>query len=303
MSQPTSLRGILAYASNLLTQFPLQLSGFPNPLSVFEDPLINIPATSSPADTTPYSPLTGAPTCPLDGPLSCHNNTQADSCCFVHPGGRLLLTQFWDEEVHVGGSELDWTVQGLWPDLCDGSFDQYCGLAPQFQNITEILNHYAQDELLEYMNRYWVAKSGTNSYLWAHEYNKHATCINTLAPSCYGDNYTPGLEVIDYFLRAFGLFRMLDTFYALQQAGIVPDSQRTYSLDKIQETLNEFSGGRVILKCTGRKHDVLHEAWYVYFVKGSLQSGEFVPAKDSFKGDHGNCAKHVRYLPKRHKNQ
>jgi ribonuclease T2 len=39
----------------------------------------------------------------------------------------------------------------------------------------------------------------------------------------------------------------------------------------------------------------------VYFVKGSLQSGEFVPAKDSFKGDRTDCAEHVRYLPKKSK--
>lgn len=143
--------------------------------------------------------------------------------------------------------------------------------------------------------------SGTNNHLWAHEYNKHATCINTLAPSCYGDGYTPGLEVVDYFVRAFGLFKMLDTYWALTNAGIEPDYKKTYSLAKIQSALEDFSGSRVILKCTGRHHNVLHEAWYVYFVKGSLQSGEFVPARDTFKGDEGNCAPEVRYLPKRHK--
>jgi hypothetical protein len=25
-----------------------------------------------------------------------------------------LLTQFWDREVHVGGSEDSWTLHGLW---------------------------------------------------------------------------------------------------------------------------------------------------------------------------------------------
>lgn len=44
------------------------------------------------------------------------------------------------------------------PDLCDGSYDQFCGMAPRFNNITEILQHYDQGELLENMNRYWVAK-------------------------------------------------------------------------------------------------------------------------------------------------
>jgi len=90
---------------------------------------------------------------------------------------------------------------------------------------------------------------------------------------------------------------MLDTYRALQVAGIEPHSSKTYAREDVQAALEKFSGSRVILKCS--RHGILHEAWYVYFVKGSLQSGEFVPARDSFKGDHGNCPPHIRYLPKR----
>lgn len=31
-------------------------------------------------------------------------------------------------------------------------------MTPRFNNITAILKHYDQDELLGYMSRYWVAK-------------------------------------------------------------------------------------------------------------------------------------------------
>lgn len=100
-----SLRGILSYATSLLTQHPLPF-GVPNPFS-FGGQLS--------ADVGPYVPLSGAPSCPLDGPMSCHNSTPAgDSCCFVYPSGRLLMTQFWDREIHAGGAEEDWTVHGLW---------------------------------------------------------------------------------------------------------------------------------------------------------------------------------------------
>lgn len=96
---PSSLRSILAYAGNLFSQIPLPF---------------NIPY--QPNAATFYDPLSGAPSCPLDGEMSCHNSTPVvgDSCCFVHPGGKMLLTQFWDEEVHAGGSEEDWTIHGLW---------------------------------------------------------------------------------------------------------------------------------------------------------------------------------------------
>lgn len=143
--------------------------------------------------------------------------------------------------------------------------------------------------------------SGRHSRLWEHEYNKHATCINTLAPSCYGEAHQSGIEVVDYFSRASGLFRTLDTYHALESAGIVPDLRRHYPLADIQAALQRYSGGRVVLRCEGRRgrSDILHEAWYVYFVKGSLQTGVFVPAKELGKeADAGNCAPWVRYLPK-----
>ena len=55
-----------------------------------------------------------AASCPVDGPLSCHNNTAvADTCCFNAPGGQLLLTQFWDTKP-VTGPVDSWTIHGLW---------------------------------------------------------------------------------------------------------------------------------------------------------------------------------------------
>ncbi|KAI0875507.1 ribonuclease Trv [Hypoxylon argillaceum] len=316
MAPTISLRSLLTYANNFVSQVPLLGSisnNIPNSLLSVFDPSHSSsssqpPAANLPYETdydeqrildgiTPYDPFLSAPSCPLDGPISCNNQSATDSCCFIHPGGRLLLTQFWDEEVHVGGGEEDWTLHGLWPDLCDGSYDQFCGMTPRFNNITDVLKHYDQGELVESMNRYWIASYGTNEHLWAHEYNKHGTCINTLAPSCYGEAYTPGVEVVDYFVRAFGLFQMLDTYRALERVGIEPHPSKTYALADVEAALEEFSGSRVILKCSRR--GVLHEAWYVWFVKGSLQSGQLVPARDSFKGDHSNCPAQVRYLPKR----
>ncbi|KAK7744294.1 Ribonuclease T2 precursor (RNase T2) [Diatrype stigma] len=262
MAPPLSLRAAFAHATHFMSQLPQNLAGFSisSPLEIFKAYDVNTSSQSRlTVAPTEFPPSSLASTCPLDGPISCHNETQADSCCFIYPGGRLLLTQFWDEKLHVGGAETDWTLHGLWPDRCDGSYDQYCGMLPRFDNITDVLKSSGHGEL----------------------------------------DYQPGSEVVDFFMRAFGLFRMLDTYRALEHAGIEPDYRQTYPLSKIQSALEAFSGGRVILQCTGRHQNVLHEAWYVYFVKGSLQSGDFIPAKDSFHGDKGNCAAEVRYLPKR----
>ena len=93
---PPSLRDLVSYTSNFLSQLPLFKSVFHN--------------------ISPYEPLSGAPFCPLDGPISCLNTTPVtgDSCCFVHPGGRVLLAQFWDQEVLASGAEEGWTLHGLW---------------------------------------------------------------------------------------------------------------------------------------------------------------------------------------------
>ncbi len=98
---------------------------------------------------------------------------------------------------------------------------------------------------------------------------------------------------------------MLDTYSVLERADIVPHPKRHYPLADIQQALEQFSGGRVVLRCNGGgRRDVLHEVWYVYFVKGSLQTGQFVPAQDlGEKGDVGNCAPWVRYLPKKRKGE
>ena len=149
--------------------------------------------------------------------------------------------------------------------------------------------------------------SGPNAHLWQHEYLKHATCINTLSPSCYGPAHTPGVEVVDYFTRAAALFRTLDTYRALSRAGIVPSATARYALADVRGALERFSGGRVVLRCAGRDGDVLHEVWYVYFIRGSLQTGMFVPAQDlGREGDGdggGECKGEVRYLPKRRRGE
>jgi ribonuclease T2 len=165
---------------------------------------------------------------------------------------------------------------------------------------------HGQRDLLDFMGRYWVADRGDDEKLWAHEYNKHATCINTLAPACYGEQEArmPGREVVDYFARAASLHKMLDTYTALQHAGITPSAEARYALADVVRSLERFSGGKVVLRCAGKKRDRVHEVWYVYFVQGSLQSGEFVPAQElGAKESAGNCAPMVRYPPKKTKGE
>ncbi len=165
MAPQVSLRGILAYAANLMGQLPLSVDVLPNPLVALEtldlgtsdgiSTSMNVPPPLPPlsppavdhvgnaiAAAAPYVALSASPSCPLDSPTSCHNSTPVagDGCCFVYPGGRMVLAQFWDRELPSGGGdgagEEDWTLHGLW---YVGQF-VLCSHVPMFPSINI---HYA----------------------------------------------------------------------------------------------------------------------------------------------------------------
>jgi ribonuclease T2 len=144
------------------------------------------------------------------------------------------------------------------------------------------------------MEKYWLPNGGTLEHFWQHEWNKHGTCVNTLAPGCYGDDYTSGDEVVDFFTRTVELFKGLDTYSALAAADILPSSTKYYDLEEITSALKNVTGFEAIVGCRGNRLD---QAWYSFNVKGSLQSGEFVGVEAVGKGL--RCPRRgIRYLPK-----
>jgi ribonuclease T2 len=142
---------------------------------------------------------------------SCRNTTAVtDLCCFNAPGGQLLQTQFWDTSPSTGPSN-SWTIHGLWPDHCDGTFDSNCDASRAYTGITAILQSFGKTALLADMNTYWVDINGDNESFWEHEWAKHGTCISTLKPSCY-TSYTAKQEVPDFFQKTVDLFKTLDSY-------------------------------------------------------------------------------------------
>lgn len=143
------------------------------------------------------------------------------------------------------------------------------------------------------MMRYWKDYRGDDENLWAHEWAKHGTCINTLKTSCYED-YFPQREVVDYFRRTTSLFRTLDTYQILAEAGIQPNTQRKWAAAELAAPLARAHGADVTLGCRG---DALGEVWYHFDVQGSVRDGEFVPSQPD--GMKSSCAETgIRYLPK-----
>lgn len=284
-----------------------------------------------------YNESTANHTCQLYDPiLSCSAGAQAsltDSCCTETFGGLVLATQFWD--VYTGlesqGQVLpadSWTLHGLWPDYCNGSYTQYCDLTRQYDpkpspntttgtpsgapvvpytgpDIGTFVEPFGRHDLLAYMNRYWVAQGQPNGDFWGHEFSKHATCYSTFDVECYGPQYVQHEEVVDFFATAVAYFRGLPTWDWLQAAGITPSNTTTYDLADIQSTLAGAFGEVPYIGCSGKRFNAteagagsldngytqLSEVWYYHHVNGRPQDYDAVPvAANATGGSLGNCA-------------
>ncbi|KAF2758254.1 ribonuclease M [Pseudovirgaria hyperparasitica] len=237
--------------------------------------------------------LGGTPATCSNSQLSCHNTTAvANTCCFNAPGGQLLQTQFWDTNPPTGPSDA-WTIHGLWPDNCDGTYEASCDSKREYTNISAILNANGKQSTLSYMNTYWKDYQGNDETFWAHEWGKHGTCISTYEPSCYS-SFSPTEEVADFFEKTVTLFKALPSYQWLSEAGIIPSSSSTYTSAQIQSALSAKHGYQVTLGCSS---GALNEIWYHYNVKGSVQTGEFVATDPD--GTKSTCpSTGVKYLPK-----
>jgi len=116
-----------------------------------------------------------------------------------------------DKQLIFSGPSNSWTIHGLWPDHCDGTYDSSCDSTRAYTNITAILQSYGKNDLLAYMNTYWVDINGADETFWEHEWAKHGTCISTFKPSCY-TSYTAQEEVPDFFQKTVDLFQTLDSY-------------------------------------------------------------------------------------------
>lgn len=167
----------------------------------------------------------------------------------------MLATQLWDTYTGLErqGQLLpknSWTIHGLWPDNCDGSFDGYCDLSRQYDpapspatlpngtlvpvyrgpSIATFIEAFGRYDLLAYseftssiavhfftftplpVSKYWVSQGSPNADFWAHEFSKHATCTSTFDLACYGPGYKKHQEVVDFFQAATRAFKQYPTF-------------------------------------------------------------------------------------------
>lgn len=217
--------------------------------------------------------------------LSCppQSPSDVDSCCVETFGGLLLTTQFWDTYTGLESEgqllpENTWTLHGLWPDFCNGSFTQYCDLTRQYDpipspnttnglpngtfvppyngsNIGTFLEPFGKYDLLEYMNNYWIAQNQDNAGFWGHEFSKHATCFSTFNVPCYGPEYRKHEEVVDFFQTAIKYYKRVPTYKWLKEASIVPSNTTQYTYTDIRNVLSAKHGAIPFIGCSGPRYN------------------------------------------------
>ncbi|KAF2198429.1 ribonuclease T2 [Delitschia confertaspora ATCC 74209] len=262
--------------------------------------------------------------------LSCPSQdpSKVNSCCTETFGGLILSTQFWSTYTGLESEgqfqpKDTWSLHGLWPDFCNGSYTQYCDLSRQYDpepspnttdgvtpvpaykgpNIGTFVQKLLRFDLLAYMNTYWIAQNQANPDFWGHEFSKHATCYSTFDPKCYGPNYYEHEEVIDFFETTIKYYKRVPTFKWLKEVGIVPSNSTGYTLGDIQGQLAKKHGAVPYVGCSGPRFNtteagkgsldngrtVLSEVWYYDYVTGRPQEGRTTPVDAT--GSQSSCAK------------
>ncbi|EGN93098.1 hypothetical protein SERLA73DRAFT_189923 [Serpula lacrymans var. lacrymans S7.3] len=230
--------------------------------------------------------------CSTSGAASCYNTTAVDTCCTEYPGGLLLQTQFWDTDPSTGPSD-SWTIHGLWPDNCDGTYVENCDSSRDYTDISSLLTDQGASSTLSYMQTHWVNINGDNEELWEHEWATHGTCMSTLEVACLPSGSPKGAEAVAFYETVVTLFKTLPTYTWLEQQGITPSNDATYSLDDLTSALQTASGYIPALGCSG---DTLDEISWYFNLKGSIIDGTFVPIDSP---ESSTCPKSgISYPPK-----
>ncbi|KAF7337514.1 RNase Gf29 [Mycena sanguinolenta] len=266
--------------------------------------------------------------CSATGTASCTNTSSVSNlCCFQAPGGLLLQTQFWDTDPSTGPSN-SWTIHGLWPDHCDGTFDESCDSSRAYTGISTLLTNQGASDTLDFMNTYWKDINGKDETFWEHEwstvsrydlsnYSPALICVlsawnlyevcglltlftvglrtasSTLETKCLPSGSPKGAEAVAFFNTVVRLFKTLPTYQWLADAGITPSSSTTHTLASLTAALKSGYGFTPALDCDG---SAVSQISYYYHLQGSVIDGTFVPINAP---EAGSCSSSgIKYLPK-----
>ncbi|KAF9578939.1 ribonuclease T2-like, partial [Lunasporangiospora selenospora] len=187
-----------------------------------------------------------ADTCPVDV-ISCSSGSDGASTCCLPKMGQVLLTLQWYNGL---GPSDEFTIHGLWPNTCSGGQGPSTGCDPNrvYTDIETRLKNYpgAPSSLISDLNTYWASYKNDNNAFWAHEWNKHGTCLSTLEPGCF-DNFVANHDLFSYFTKVLELRKQYNLYKVLADKGITPGSNP--SVKDMQAAFREAFGFPAQINC------------------------------------------------------
>ncbi|KAF8307609.1 ribonuclease T2 [Clavulina sp. PMI_390] len=248
---------------------------------------------------------TATSSCGVNGPASCQGGNTTASCCYESPGGLLAHVQFWDANPATG-PPTNWTIHGLWPDHCNGTYKASCDKSRNYTDLGSIFDQAGRPDLGNFLSTWMlsnderradrpIALQNSNGHpqkFWEHEWDHHGTCVNTLSPNCLPPGSPRGTEAVYYFSQIATLFQNQTTYEWLARHNIIPSVNETFTLEQFTSAIQAEWGHIPALQC---QNGAIFEIYYYYNLKGSMIDGEFVSIDAP---NSGNCLGSFHYLPK-----
>ncbi|KAL0912528.1 hypothetical protein M5K25_018506 [Dendrobium thyrsiflorum] len=144
-------------------------------------------------------------------------DTGKQSCCYPNSGKPAS----------------DFLIHGLWPNNNDGSFPLNCDPNSSF-DPSEI------SDLINSMDAEWpsmACPSGNSHSFWAHEWEKHGTCVESL------------FNEHDYFQAALTLKGKAEGILQMLSSSGIEPNDNSYSLSSITEAIKGGIGYTPVIEC------------------------------------------------------
>ena len=147
------------------------------------------------------------------------------------------------------------TVHGLWPSYQNGSETHWCNV----DNDIEI--EIKDEELLDFMNKYYPGSYLSNEFIWGHEYNIHGYCYNQ-RNGLETNEYEYYFNKIKELYEQFNLGNMLVELYGDNIKG-----NKEINRNEIQDYLEnkKFNKDTYLLVCTNITYE--NNSVYTYLLE------------------------------------
>ncbi|KAF9386096.1 ribonuclease T2-like [Podila verticillata] len=185
-----------------------------------------------------------------------------NSCC-VPKHGLVVHSQQWHRDL---GPNDKFTIHGLWPNDCDGSFRNsvFCDPNREYPDVENILIGYSDKRqgFLDDMYKYWPSyepspQAPDFNDFWSKEWGKHGTCVSTLDPSCMDKD----MAVYSYFDKVLELREEYDIYAALAAHNITPGD--TYPVDEVINAIEQELNVGAAVSC---KHARAPLEFHLFFL-------------------------------------